>query len=191
MVFIIYSPCFVIIYINYKLQNSMYGIPKRKPLGSSDYLLLLSSAALYVYYTLKLIAVIAGFFIKSQLALATTIVSTFFMFYVLIQIWLQTEFIMTIHYVSRSCPPLLKSFKLPKFILIYFIAMNVSFWFALSISQSWRVHAPEYYNKFPELEACFGELNTTIMNILIGPIHSFYCFHCAIIAYEILQNYKD
>ena len=80
VIFLIYSPCFVIIYINYKLQNSIHGIPKRKPLGSSDYLLLLSSAVLYVYYTLKLIAVVAGFFIQSQLKWTIAIVSLFFGF---------------------------------------------------------------------------------------------------------------
>ena len=190
VLFLIYSPCFVIIYINFKLQNNIHGIPKRKPLGSSDYLLLLCSAVLYVYYTLKLIAVVAGFFVQSQLKVTTAVLSLFFWFYVLVQIWLQTEFILTIHYVSRSCPSLLKSCKFLKFTLIYFIAMNVSFWFELSITQSWRENAPEFFNKFPEFVACFGELNTALIFILTGPIHSFYCFHCAIIAYEILQTCK-
>ena len=188
--FLIYSPFFVIIYINYKLQNSIHGIPKRKPLGSSDYLLLLLSVALYVYYTLKLIGAVAGFFIQSQLKLTATIVSLLFWFLVLAQIWLKTEFILTIHYIHQSCPSLLKSFKFPKFTLIYFIAINVSFWFHLSISQAWTEHAPELINNFEEFKACFGELNTTIIILLSRPIHSLYCFHCAIIAYEILQNYK-
>ena len=49
--FLIYSPFFVIIYINYKLQNSIHGIPKRKPLGSSDYLLLLLCCSLCILHS--------------------------------------------------------------------------------------------------------------------------------------------
>ena len=189
---LIHAPLWVLTVIsNYKLQNCTRGIPKTKSLKSSDYLLLFTSAVLYIYYFLKLVAVIAGFFVQSQLQTTTTVLSVLFWFLNIMQVWSQTELILTIHYVSRSCPSVLKSFKLPKFTLIYLIAINLSLWFQRSVSLAWAEHDPTFYHYFPDFVAIFGKHNTKMLLVLYLPTGIIYNFHSAVLAYEIFQKFKS
>ena len=189
---LIHAPLwFMTVISNYKLQNCTYGIPKTKPLRSSDYLLLFTSAILYVYYILKLIAVATGFFIHTELHTATTALSIPFWFLNIIQIWSQTELILTIHYISRSCPSVLKSFQLPRFTLIYLIAINLSLWFQRSVTLAWAEHESNFYNFSPEFFVTYGQHNTEILLVLSIPIFAVYHFHSAVIAYEMFQKFES
>ena len=164
------------------LQKSSDGIPQIKHFTTSDLLLLTTSAAYFFYFILRSIAniniVIDDWKPECMLYLVINIGS-------IVHIWVQTQFIMTAHYVHRSVRRLPKT---TEFTLIYVAAINLAEWLGLAVVHKWIENDPALAVFNPELVKSFGNLNTAILLLILNPIMEMYRFHSVVVAYETLHK---
>ena len=180
---IVYCPLIVMNVFSIRtLQNSNENILECKQFSTSDFLLLFTSAGYFVYLFLRIIASVGVFIVQSE-SNTTNVLLVVFTLISVVDIWLQTQFIITSHYMHRSVQ------KLPKvaqFTLIYLIAVNLAEWLYISVAHTWIENDPSLDNYAHEFVTTFGIFNTKVILIVLDPILEMYRFHSAIAAYGAL-----
>ena len=165
-----------------KLNKSKICFRKSKHFTSTDYLLLFTSSALFVYSILHIFSQIGLFVARSKVD--TFRIAFKILFWVSIAIgytWGQTQLIMTAQYVRRSQQELSKFLR---FTLIYLVSVNLELWICGSILHKWV----ENYAHDAELKVLFGESNTKVILLILLPFWDIYSFHSAVVAYNILKT---
>ena len=175
---LIYMPGVIFALVSLKkLQSSTDNIPKIKQFTTVDYILLLTTGVQFIYNILELIAaVISLYHIEG-------VVDIFYMFFhplKLSRIWLQTQFILTAHYVHRSTHRLP---KIAEFTLVYLIGLNLAEWLSVSFMLKWS-EENLLASYVPVLLSAFGSVNTKIIILVFDPLKEMYLFHSAVVAYE-------
>ena len=179
---VVYLPMIVMNFISlHKLQRSSDSIPQMKHFTTSDLLLLITSAGFFVYKVLRSITSLNIFIDDRE---PEYIVYLIISIGSIVQIWAQTQFIMTAHYVQRSVQRLPKS---AQFTLIYVAAINLADWLYLTVVHKWIENDPALNVFNPEFVSSFGNLNTAILLLILNPVLEMYRFHSVVVAYESLQ----
>ena len=182
----VFTPLILLIIISlYKLNNSKIGIRKSKHFTRTDYLLLFTSSAIFVYNTLHIFSLIRLLVVRSKENILEVTYRIFFWFFSAIgHIWGQTQLIMTAQYIRRSQQ------ELPKFLrftLIYLVASNLGLWMCDSIKHKWVENSYPGIN-YGTLGKMFGESNAEVMMLTFLPMWDIYSFHSAIVVYNILKT---
>ena len=149
---------------------------------SSDYLLFFTAAANFIWYLLKLIAEATVLDVRSnELHREEVEFALIFSVQCILQVWVQTQFLLAAQSVRRLGR---QNSKLTRLCLMYLAAINIALWLQMAISRETIVHDP--HSIIPVLSDCFGEVTTRTLIFLFYPAMELYRFHSAVIAYEIL-----
>ena len=154
--------------------------------SSSDYLLFFTATTHYIWFILKLIAAATVLEISSEEYLhGQAKFSLIFSISCILQVWIQTQFIVAAQSVRRFRNPIS---KLTRMCLIYITVINVSEWLRMAISRGTVTRDNFYYTFYiPILSDCFGEVTTRTLMFLFYPALELFRFHSAIVAYEVLK----
>ena len=80
--------------------------------------------------------------------------------------------------------------KLDRYGLIYSIGINISFWMIQSLKLGWIASSADMSAYSPEYVQVFGDYTARLIFLMMYPIMSFYRFHAAVLAYEIVKDIK-
>ncbi|XP_072015390.1 uncharacterized protein [Amphiura filiformis] len=180
---VLYGPLTILSAISaYKIYKNISHPPAS--LSPNAYLLLVTTAGVFLWLLFKLIAAIAVLSPKHQKlnvtdydAISDIVVHTLCM----VHIWVQTQFLLGAHSVHRLR---YSASKLTKVCLISLAAINGSEWLQLGLERHILLH--HYSSLTPALNAVYGDVGTRILIFVLYPMMELYRFHSVVMAYEIL-----
>ena len=182
---VVFTPLILLINISlFMLNKRKIGIRKSKHFTSTDYLLLFTSLAIFVYNTLNIFSLIRLLAVHSKVnnvEVAYKII--FWLVSAIGHVWGQTQLIMTAQYIRRSQQ------ELPKFVrftLIYLVASNLGLWMCDSIKHKWT--EIDYHDNYGDLGKMFGDSSAKVIILTFLPIWDIYSFHSAIVVYNIVKT---
>ncbi|XP_072051554.1 uncharacterized protein [Amphiura filiformis] len=154
----------------------------------TDALLLFTSATNYIWFILRFIATTSIIFSKpGKMDTQTTpslfelILYNILQLCCILQIWLQTQLLLTAHNSRKS-----DHSKMTRWCLMYLIVINISVWLQMAISRENTIEKASSLN--PRMNQVFGEINTRKMTYILSPVMELYHFHSAVMAYEMLRQ---
>ena len=152
-------------------------------MSSSDYLLLFTTAGCFLWFLLRIISAIAVITVNSEQdkPVGSACYALFFCIICIIQVWVQTQLLLSAHSVHKLGFPIS---KLTKFCLMFLATLNASEWLQLALERETIIHQKSVLT--PALNIVFGDVTTRIVIFLLYPMTEIYRFHTAVMVYEIL-----
>ena len=180
----VFAPLIVLLLVAlYKLNKMNICMRKSQHFTGTDYLLLCTSSALFVYDILLIIGLVGLLVVRRDINTYVTILEIIFWAGSIVHIWAQTQFIITSQYVQRS---LQKIPKFSRYTLIYLMSINAALWWCDSIAHDQWVENGKS-DRLRTSNSMFGESKGVIMLVFL-PIWHIYCFHSAVVAYRLLKT---
>ncbi|XP_072050477.1 uncharacterized protein [Amphiura filiformis] len=180
---VVFGPLTILCTISaYKMYKNTNHTPAS--LSTNDYLLLVTTAGVFLWFLFKLIATIAVTTIEDQnLNITYYNVMSYCAedLVCIVNTWVLTQFLLGAHSIYILRYPLS---KLTKICLTYLAAISVSEWLQLALERDVLIH--RYSTLSPVLNAVYGDIGTRVLIYVFYPIMELYRFHSVVMACEIL-----
>ena len=179
----VYTPLFFSFLIVLHNIHKSSGSARMSPsLVGSDYLLLSSAGVNFFYFLMRAIA--AAYSLSSHLSYFIFLMV--FSILSIVQMWLQTQLLLSINYLTRSGN---KISKMAKHCLIYLAFINISEWLQMSLTHEWiKMDLVTFGNFSPDFSEICNETTQRVLVLLLSPFLVIYRFHSAALALEILTT---
>ena len=181
-----FGPLLIILLVAlYKLNNTNICMQKSKLFTSTDYLLLFTCCAMSVNQILLIFVLIGQLLCFKNTDTFWTILQVFYWVVSISNAWVQTKVLMTAQCIHRSKQSIPRFLRL---MLIYIMSLNIGHWLCDSIEHKWVEN--NHLDRASELISMFGESQAKTIELIFLPIWDIYCFHSAIVAYNLLKKPK-
>lgn len=152
---------------------------KLRQFDSSDSLLLFTALWAFMVDIIHLIAALGRIEYDTGYAVASILVSIFF----ILQTWIQTNFIITVSQarnLTSNDPGIIPC-------LLYLMIVNVAEWFFIAFIHGFN--SPKQLREIAPIEsAWFGEEVVRVILVTVFPVLALYRFHSALLVYEVLKD---
>ena len=178
----VYTPLlFSNIIVLYNIHKSSKTVGVSSSLVAGDHLLLCSAGLNFSCFLMRTIAATYGLNSNLDYFIVLMVMSILS----IIQMWLQTQLLLTVHYLTRSGN---KLSKLAKHCLKYLAFINISEWLQVSLTHEWIKMDLTTVNFTPDFSVICNETTQRVLVLVLSPFLVIYRFHSAVLALEILTT---